>query len=157
MWTRPSAPTFPIWQTIDYLTFGGIYREVAIRVVPLTFIENIFAKPTDVLAEHPRVEVDCHLQGVTDPHEALALRVELHDGERSIGAKEIKIASRSAVQTVVLESFGPVKLWDLAKPHLYTVHVRLTTGKEIGEDSRRLGFSPGAVYRSRICPQRQSH
>jgi len=131
----------PFGKQIDYLTFGGIYREVAIRVVPLTFIENIFAKPTDVLAEHPRVEVDCHLQGVTDPHEALALRVELHDGERSIGAKEIKIASRSAVQTVVLESFGPVKLWDLAKPHLYTVHVRLTTGKEIvDEDSRRLGF-----------------
>ena len=131
----------PFGKQIDYLTFGGIYREVAIRVVPLTFIENIFAKPTDVLAEHPRVEVDCHLQGVTDPHEALALRVELHDGERSIGAKEIEIASRSAVQTVVLESFGPVKLWDLAKPHLYTVHVRLTTGKEIvDEDSRRLGF-----------------
>jgi len=131
----------PFGKQIDYLTFGGIYREVAIRVVPRTFIENIFAKPTDVLAEHPRVEVDCHLQGVTDPHEALALRVELHDGERSIGAKEIEIASRSAVQTVVLESFGPVKLWDLAKPHLYTVHVRLTTGKEIvDEDSRRLGF-----------------
>jgi beta-galactosidase len=39
----------PFGGEIDYLTFGGIYRDVELRIVPQTFIENVFAKPVDVL------------------------------------------------------------------------------------------------------------
>src|SRR5690242_4445264 len=35
----------PFGGEIDYLTFGGIYRDVALRVVPATFITNVFARP----------------------------------------------------------------------------------------------------------------
>src|SRR6201993_2387226 len=52
----------PFGYEIDYLTFGGIYREVALRIVPGTFIENIFAKTKDVLSDHPGLDVDCHVQ-----------------------------------------------------------------------------------------------
>ncbi len=45
---RPDIP--PFGYEIDYLTFGGIYREVALRIVPATFIENIFVRPKDVLS-----------------------------------------------------------------------------------------------------------
>ena len=31
----------PFGSEVDYLTFGGIYREVALRIVPQVFIENI--------------------------------------------------------------------------------------------------------------------
>ena len=63
MWIRRERPDIPPFgYQIDYLTFGGIYREVSLRVVPGTFIENIFAKPMDVLTAHPRVQVDCFLQ-----------------------------------------------------------------------------------------------
>ena len=57
---RPDIP--PFGYQIDYLTFGGMYREVSLRVVPATFIENIFAKPKDVLTTHPRLDVDCFVQ-----------------------------------------------------------------------------------------------
>ncbi len=40
----------PFGYEIDYLTFGGIYREVSLRIVPSTFIENVFAKPKNVLS-----------------------------------------------------------------------------------------------------------
>ena len=49
---RPDIP--PFGYQIDYLTFGGIYREVSLRIVPATFIENIFAKPKDVLTRSPQ-------------------------------------------------------------------------------------------------------
>src|SRR5215813_8308351 len=39
----------PFGGEIDYLTFGGIYRDVSLRVVSGTFIENVFAKPVNVL------------------------------------------------------------------------------------------------------------
>src|SRR5205807_1730598 len=44
---RPDIP--PFGGNIDYLTFGGIYREVSLRVVPKTYIENVFARPVNVL------------------------------------------------------------------------------------------------------------
>jgi beta-galactosidase len=50
----------PFGHQIDYLTFGGICREVALRIVPSTFIENIFAKPRDVLTPNPSFEVVRH-------------------------------------------------------------------------------------------------
>ena len=48
---RPDIP--PFGYEIDYLTFGGIYREVSLRIVPATFIENIFVRPKDVLTANP--------------------------------------------------------------------------------------------------------
>ena len=35
----------PFGNEIDYLTFGGIYREVSLRIVPSTYLDNIFAWP----------------------------------------------------------------------------------------------------------------
>jgi len=40
---RPDIP--PFGYEIDYLTFGGIYREVSLRIVPSTFIETFLRGP----------------------------------------------------------------------------------------------------------------
>jgi beta-galactosidase len=141
---RPDTP--PFGYQIDYLTFGGIYREVSLRIVPSSFIENIFAKPKDVLTSHPKVEVDCHIRHLEESNVPLALEVELHDGEIVIGKYARKLPTSPAttepvVHTVTLENLGGIKLWDLATPHLYTVHVRLLRGSELHDhDSRRIGF-----------------
>jgi beta-galactosidase len=141
---RPDIP--PFGYQIDYLTFGGIYREVSLRVVPSTFIENIFAKPTDVLTAHPRVEVDSFLQRLEESREPMTLEVELRDGNQVL-AKAAKKVPASAAATepvaysVALENLGAIKLWDLASPNLYSVHVRLMQGtKDVDQDSRRIGF-----------------
>src|SRR5437588_9720189 len=72
----------PFGNEIDYLTFGGIYREVALRVVPQVYLDNIFARPKDVLTGKPSLDVDCFLAGRTPA--ALSLEVELRDGERTL-------------------------------------------------------------------------
>src|SRR6201982_3528590 len=79
----------PFGYQIDYLTFGGIYREVSLRIVPSTFIENVFAKPKQVLTEHPSLEVDCFIQHLDASHlgakkEPLILEVELREGDRAL-------------------------------------------------------------------------
>jgi beta-galactosidase len=141
---RPDIPPFGF--EIDYLTFGGIYREVALRIVPSTFIENVFVKPKDVLSEHPRVEVDCYLQQMEERREPITVEVELRDGERRLAKGTLAVPASAATKeaaahTVLLENVGPVKLWDLATPNLYTVNVRLLRGTELVDaDSRRIGF-----------------
>src|SRR5882762_8359027 len=71
----------PFGGEIDYLTFGGIYRDVALRVVSPTFIENVYAKPVNVLKEDRRVDVRCYLNDPGNSNKNLTLNVALvHSG-----------------------------------------------------------------------------
>ncbi len=141
---RPDIP--PFGHQIDYLTFGGIYREVSLRIVPGTFIENIFAKPKDVLTGHPTLDVDCFLQHLEASHEPLSLEVELRDGERALAKGTQKLPPSEAAadpiaHTVHLDNLGAIKLWDLTHPNLYSVHARLLRGTQlVDQDKRTVGF-----------------
>src|SRR5258705_6605629 len=159
------ADISPFGNEIDYLTFGGIYREVSLRIVPSVYLDNIFARPKDVLSGKPSLDVDCFLAGRTPP--ALSLEIELRDGERTLakGSHSVTVnngsdpdASADPItsapvysstetindpfrHTVSLNSIDGIKLWDLENPSLYTVHVRLLqAGRAIDEDMRRVGF-----------------
>src|ERR1700756_2395601 len=79
---RPDIP--PFGYEIDYLTFGGIYREVSLRIVPATFIGNIFAHPKDVLSAHPGLDVDCHVQHLEALRGALRLEAVLEDDNQVV-------------------------------------------------------------------------
>ena len=141
---RPDIP--PFGYQIDYLTFGGIYREVSLRIVPATFIENVFAKPKDVLTDHPSLDVDCYIQRTEASREPLTFEVSLREGDRVLAKGTQKIpaaqaATEPAVYTVHLDKLGVIKLWDLAHPNLYSVQVRLLRGTQaVDEVSRTIGF-----------------
>ncbi len=137
----------PFGYEIDYLTFGGIYREVSLRVVTPTFIENIFAQPRDVLSGTPSLDVECFIQhgdmagGVGGP---LALEATLYnDLVRVAKATQPLPAGGTGTTTHMLrlESLGEIELWGLKTPKLYRVEVRLVQGTTVlDNDSRRIGF-----------------
>src|SRR5579864_3943768 len=141
---RPDIPTFGY--EIDYLTFGGIYREVSLRVVPSTFIENVFVRPKDVLSANPSVDVDCFVQNLDGSKDLLTVEVELLEGDRVLAKGSQRIAASSnpaepSAHLVRLEKLGGIQLWDLDKRNLYTAHVRLRHAAQLlDEDSRRFGF-----------------
>jgi beta-galactosidase len=136
----------PFGYEIDYLTFGGIYREVSLRLVPGAFLENVFAKPKDVMSEHRSLEVDCHVQYLEASSEPLRLEVALRNGEGVVDKASQRIpasaaTSEAAVHTVHLAELSSVKLWDLAHPNLYTVEVALWRGnRQVDSVSRVIGF-----------------
>jgi beta-galactosidase len=136
----------PFGNEIDYLTFGGIYREVALRIVPSTFIENLFAKPRDVLSGNPSIEVDCYLQHLEPRSGGLTLEVVLRDGERVLATERQGVAAAGAANepvahSALLEKLGAITLWDLKQPKLYRVQVRLIDGSRVvDEDWRTIGF-----------------
>jgi len=141
---RPDIPPFGF--EIDYLTFGGIYREASLRLVPPTFIENIFAQPKDVLTPTPSVDVDCFIQHLSSGRESLQLEVELRDGDRVIAKNKQALpptatTSEPVKSTIHFEKLGGIKLWSLEQRNLYAVHVRLLRNNLVfDEDSRRFGF-----------------
>src|SRR6202789_415125 len=141
---RPDIP--PFGYEIDYLTFGGIYREVSLRVVPATFIENIFVRPKNVLTVAPYLDVDCFVQHLEASHDSLTLEVELLDGERVVAKTSQPLPSSApgsepVAHALRLEGLGGIKLWSMEERNLYSARVRLRHGSQLlDEDSRRFGF-----------------
>ena len=143
---RPDIP--PFGYEVDYLTFGGIYREVSLRAVSPTFIENIFAQPKDVLSGHPTLDVQCFLQHPDQPSAAfdgaLTLEAALYDDESLLGKTTQALpegAEQPVAHTLHLDNLRAIELWNLRSPKLYRVEVRLLRGKELlDHDSRRIGF-----------------
>lgn len=138
----------PFGGRIDYLTFGGIYREVALRAVAPVFIANVFAKPVDALADSRRVEVRAFLDGLRRadaPQGPLTLEAELRDGGRVLATARRTVAAEDAgadgALDLTLADLGDVALWDLDSPRLYEVVVRLLDGEAaIDEYATRIGF-----------------
>lgn len=155
----------PFGNEVDYLTFGGMYREVALRIVAPVFVENLHARTQNVLTDHPSVEVDVYLdrseQAVAG---ALAVHVQLLDGDALIGEANSAVAMpavsvhhpedadqamgarpydavRDAPAVTVTVAAPKVALWNLTSPKLYTLQVQLLqNGTVIDSDSRRIGF-----------------
>jgi beta-galactosidase len=140
---RPDIP--PFGYEIDYLTFGGIYREVWLRIVPGTFIDNVFARSKDVLSDRPTLEVECHIKQLDTSRDRFRLDVVLRDGERVVdrGSQTFSAPDSPSerMYTVSLANLGSIELWDLAHPKLYTVEVSLSSGNQKrGTIMRRIGF-----------------
>ncbi|HEX4007240.1 MAG TPA: glycoside hydrolase family 2 TIM barrel-domain containing protein [Acidobacteriaceae bacterium] len=162
---RADIPPFGF--EIDYMTFGGIYREVSLRIVPETWIDNIFAHGVGVLSGSPSLAVDCFLAGRPIAEGEYVLEAELCNRDRVVarqsapvipdavagaapavdpatvapvyGSAETK--SDPARHTVSLTQLANITLWDVDHPYLYKVHVRLLRrGQVVDEDTRRVGF-----------------
>jgi beta-galactosidase len=133
----------PFGNQVDYLTFGGIYREVSLRVVAPTYLENIFAQPKDVLSGHPTLDVQCFIEHA-DSHAAdaaLTLEAALYDGDRLLTKATHAVSPSATEATLHIGNLSGIQLWELRSPKLYRVEVRLLSGKQlIDNDTRRIGF-----------------
>ena len=130
----------PFGNKVDYLTFGGIYREAFIRAVPQTFIENVFAQPVDVMEPRRRVLVRCFprfLQAGTP----VSLTAELRDGDRVLKSATQDIHdTKPDFYDLVLSELPNVERWDLRNPRRYSVAVRMTGSNFADEYTVRIGF-----------------
>src|SRR4026207_930620 len=116
----------PFGGEIDYLTFGGIYRDVSLRVVSGTFIENVFAKPVNVLKDDRRVDVRVFLNNQGSSSGALKVTIELRDGNQVLATTSDELPQVGAPHyDFRLANLRSIQLWDLEHPKLYQVHVRM--------------------------------
>ena len=135
----------PFGGLVDYLTFGGIYREVQIRAVPKVFIENVFAKPVDVLEERKGVHVKVYLNAPNTSD--IAFTVNVLDAENArliVSSYKAFPGARESVYEFGLNNLV-VELWDTEKPKLYKVEVSIgppveTGFKAIDHFETRIGF-----------------
>lgn len=130
----------PFGGQIDYLTYGGIYREVQLRVVPNTFIENLFVTTPNALADVKQLQVQVLLEGITKgPHYDIELLLTDKAGNTLATKKQSLPQSHPFV--LELNELKDIKLWSVSHPNLYHVLcVLFENGKEIDRCQVRTGF-----------------
>ncbi len=124
---NPSIP--PFGNVVDYLTYGGLYREAWLDVRSGSFLRDVYV--TTPTRQQVRVEAT-----VDNPDVAGAVLVEiLEDGK--------VIASRQQDQgrNVFEVEIPGAHCWSPEDPHLYTCRVKLLEdgGKVLDEQSVRFG------------------
>ncbi len=115
--------------SIDYLQPGGIYRDVALRLVPQVFVSDVFAKPTDVLSANPRVQVQATIDAGTVPSQPLQVKADLFDGSNVLASATGTVAVTATGPTVAnltITGFTGITLWSPGRPKLYTARVTVS-------------------------------
>ena len=122
---RPDIPPFGF--VVDYLAFGGIYREVSLRYVSPVHITNVFIKPHELL-DKPHVQIDVHVGNQTNTAQEVVV-----SGGMAFWNDEFQQATVPPGATTVVTLWsdltqmpgGALKLWTLENPHLYDFNVAL--------------------------------
>lgn len=122
---RPDIP--PNGGIVDYLTFGGIYREVSLRYVEPLHVTDAFARGIDLLTYKPRVGLDVTVTNRTafDENAVLYATVAGTAGLVADGSHQVHIpagATRTFTLDMPLEN---ATLWSRETPALYTVNICL--------------------------------
>jgi len=125
--TRENSQVPPFGFVIDYLTYGGLYREVWLNVREKSYIEDLYITTPDLhtLKIRPAVE---------NPKDCLLL-VELLKGERLLVKKAFTAGG------VITIDCPMVKPWNTEHPVLYTCRVSLLKiGRILDVKETRIGF-----------------
>ncbi len=125
---RPEIP--PFGNVVDYLVYGGIYREVSIEILDDIHIENIFVRTPEVLAPKKTLLADITLSQKTTGALTLSL---CRDGK--VVSEKICNVDNAKVMRIKWAVPG-VELWTTENPVLYTLKVKYADD----ETSVRFGF-----------------
>ncbi len=127
----------PFGNVVDYLVYGGIYREVWIEEVSEVYIDNAFVRTLNVLHEKKLLSIDVTLSESTTG----TLTFSLFDGDKKIGEKTTDFKGKVINAKWAVKD---VKLWDIDNPNLYTVKIKLD---EKDETAVRFGFRECKFYK----------
>ena len=124
----------PFGNVIDYMTYGGIYRDVYIDVKEKCFISDVFVKPEAT----GKIVSDITLDGEIPLNAKIRQSAILEGSENEIFIDELE-ASREELS---LYGFVQgVKLWDIQNPNRYIIKTELIVDDEIVDTHEtKVGF-----------------
>jgi beta-galactosidase len=131
---NPEIP--PFGGQIDYLTYAGIYREVALRVTAPLWIGNVKIETPEPLAAEKSVRARVILAGEGS---GASVEARLLDATGAEIARTTA-AAKGGVAEIAFDGLGGLRLWQPSDPALYAL--ALTLRSTVGEDhlATRFGF-----------------
>jgi len=133
----------PFGGQIDYLTYGGIYREVTIGIYDYLSIESIKVETEKVLEEEKQVKLKVNVRniGQYSGNGDFSVSIKEKSG-KELFENSYKVCINQVKNSYEFEIEGlkDIKLWDIDNPNLYEITVRLTTEQSLDEYVDNFGF-----------------
>ncbi len=127
---NPNVP--PFGGLIDYLGYGGIYREVYLEIADKDRILDVFVKTKDV---HNSITAFCDITVNKTP---VIVEVEIQEKGKQVSLNRYNI---NREKTTVDFDVKERKLWDLDNPNLYDIIVRMYDDNVLLDEVKdRFGF-----------------
>ena len=127
--SRENLDVPPFGNVIDYLTYGGLYREVFLEVGGPALIEDLCV----------RADMDGSVQCLPDCRNAEGLTLRLAVCNES--GEELVCRETGAEESEILLQLEHPELWDCEHPALYRLKAALKQGeKTVDERTVRFGF-----------------
>ncbi len=129
--SRESLNTPPFGNVIDYMTYGGIYREVYLDVKPTTYISDVFVRAK------ANGEIDSDIKISGDISKKMKVRQSIY-----INGFDYLLGEMGAEnELTVLSVARNIKPWHVDNPSLYTVKTELLQGRSVIDAKEiRVGF-----------------
>ena len=118
----------PFGNVIDYMTYGGIYREIYLEIKNKSYIKDVFPKVSivdNLVTLSSKVEIE--------NNDNCIIRQELYDLDNRLIAK--------FKEQELIHKVDNIKLWDIENPNLYNLKTILyNDGTIYDERVDRVGF-----------------
>jgi beta-galactosidase len=133
----------PFGGQIDYLTYGGIYREVSLGIYDPVFIKNIKIDTEHVLERDKNVKVKLYLHQSEPLKEQGEFKVTLSEKagpEVYCETFQTTLNNPGGIYEFAINKLKDIKLWDIDSPNLYEIAVVMSTSGCSDMDSTVFGF-----------------
>ena len=145
--SRENLNVPPFGHVIDYMTFGGLYREVYIEIKETHYIEDVFPKTLGIVENKPvlKSEIIVNADGTkyilksekemtSMSQKGLNIKQTLHD------ASDGKLVKDFEINHIEHDAAG-ITVWDTTNPKLYVLKTELIKdGKVLDSREDRIGF-----------------
>ncbi|MBO4292302.1 MAG: glycoside hydrolase family 2 protein [Lachnospiraceae bacterium] len=130
--SRESLNVPPFGFVSDYMTFGGIYRDVYLEIYEESFLQDVFVSTTQGTKYRVKTEI------TVDAGKAESGEYQIRQFLRRKGAEEYVLLgsvplgeSKKESTDFDAEKAGKIELWDLEHPALYQLKTQLLQGEKI--------------------------
>ncbi len=143
----------PHGNVVDYLTYGGIYRDVNLFIYDDLYIENAFIKTENVLNKYKDIVCDVYINKKSKDIINSDLTIKVMDQNKLVAENKesIKVRKFNEKVFIKIEKIKGLKLWSTENPKLYTVKIEVKSPNS--EDSfitnigfREAKFTPTGFY-----------
>lgn len=129
----------PFGGLVDYLCFGGIYRDVFLRFTDHVFIQNIATLTGHILEPEKSLVVNARVMNTSSMPAIMIAQASLYDADTLVASQKIQIVLEPGRESTAFFQFQDlnVELWELEHPKLYRLEVELQNGDVL---STQVGF-----------------
>lgn len=144
----------PFGGQVDYLTYGGIYREVSLCIYDDVFIKNIKIETDRVLQDEKDLNLVVHLENINKHVGNAHFKVKVNEKlgkEVYSGDFNINIEANQSAYSLIIRELKDIKLWDIESPNLYEliVNIKIDGCDDEYRDIfgfRKTEFTPNGFY-----------